>query len=266
NAQYQTTSGGFQLGNPQSGFELFGAQTGFRNQGGVEYAVGLVNGSNRMYDDNSQKDFYASAGYKFGGYGVSGSREELTELKATDNYIDNSVSIGGFGYIGRSRSPLMGEVRFNRWGLRADISIQKLNVYGAYVHGADAMMSRRSRQKSNGYFIEGDYVILPWIIALVRYDQVLLGQPMVQMGGGSGMLMPSEVALFSASAGPTPVYHTMAGDILPNKRLVPALVFAIRANITLTLEGIFPTGQMDPSMLGNLEMQKRGRIGLKFYF
>jgi hypothetical protein len=254
--QLQTTSGGFQFGSPQSGFELFGAQTGFFNRGGFEYSVGLVNGSNSMYDNNSQKDFYASAGYKFGGYGLTGSKEELTELKATDNYIDNSASFGGFGYIGRSQSPFVGEVRFNRWGLRGDISIQKLNLYGAYIHGSDVMTRRHTRQNSNSWFLEADYVILPWVIALVRYDQVLLAEPVALMDGGHAML----------TAEPTPVYHIMAGDVLPGKRLVPALVLAIRANITLNVEGVFPTGRRDPALRGSPEMQRRGRIGLKFFF
>lgn len=270
-AQYQTTSGGFQLSNPQSGFELFGATTGFHNSGGFEYSVGLVNGSNRMYDNNSSKDFYASAGYKFGGYGLSGSKEELTELKATDNYIDNSVAVAGFGYIGRSDSPFVGEIRFNRWGLRADVFLQKLNLYGAFIHGQDAMIRMAARQKSNSYFVEADYVILPWIVALVRYDQLVMGRATAVSQAGPGqMAMPLEAALYrmsaSAAGDPAPVYHTMAGDILPSKRLVPGVVFAIRANITLNLEGVIPTGSVDPAMQSNPEMQKHARVGLKFYF
>ncbi len=255
--QYQTTSGGFQLTNPQSGFELYGARTGFHQRGGFDYSVGVVNGSNRMYDNNSQKDVYASAGYKFGGYGVSGSKEELLELKSTDTYIDNSISLGAFTYIGRSTSPFVGETRFNRWGLRADLSLQKLNLYGAYIHGSDALWRTASRQKTNSCFVEADYVILPWIIGLIRYDQVLMGRPTGSMAG---------MQMLSASAEPPVVYHTMAGDILPAKRWVPGLVFAIRANITLNLEGVVPVGRIDPTMLGSTELQKRAKIGLKFYF
>ncbi len=268
-AQFQTSSGGFQWTNPQSGVELFGAQTGFWNKGGFEYAVGLVNGSSRMYDNNSQKDFYAGAGYKFGGYGLSGSREELTELKMTDNFVDNSVMLGGFGYIGRSLSPFVGEVRFNRWGVRADVSIQRLNLYGAYIHGSDWFQTSATRQNSNAYFVEADYVILPWIVALLRYDQVLQGRPVATGGAGHGgmqMATPAEAAVYRAAADPLPVYHTMSGDMLPAKRWVPAVVFAIRANITLTAEGVAPVGRVDPSLAGSMETQKRAQVGLKFYF
>ncbi len=177
--QYQTTSGGFQLTNPQSGFELYGARTGFHQRGGFDYSVGVVNGSNRMYDNNSQKDVYASAGYKFGGYGVSGSKEELLELKSTDTYIDNSISLGAFTYIGRSTSPFVGETRFNRWGLRADLSVQKLNLYGAYIHGTDALWRTASRQKTNSCFVEADYVILPPFQLAVRYENLRPGDSSV---------------------------------------------------------------------------------------
>ena len=264
-SQFQTSSGGFQLDNPQSGFELLGAQTGFWNKGGFEYSVGLVNGSNRMYDNNSQKDFYASAGYKFGGYGLTGSREELQELKASDNYIDNSFTFGGFGYIGRTDSPFVGEIRFNRWGVRADLSIQKLNVYGAFVHGAEDLMRSRTRQQLNSYFMEGDYVVLPWVIALVRYDQAILSAPGGIVPGGSGGGGGGGAHGFVEDPAPI-IKHTAVGDVLPQKRIVPSLVFAIRANITLNVEGIFPTGRIDPALKNNLEMQRRGRMGLKFYF
>ena len=262
-AQYQTISGGFQASNPQSGVELFGAQTGPWNRGGFEYAIGLVNGSGRMYDNNSQKDFYASAGYKFGGYGLSGSREELTELKMTDNFVDNSLTLGGFGYIGRTLSPFVGEVRFNRWGLRADLSIQRLNLYGAYLHGSDTFHSSATRQNTNSCFVEADYVILPWVIAVFRYDQVLLGRQSPLAGGGPGGV---QMASYAARAEPLPVFHTMSGDMLPAKRWVPAMVFAIRANVILQFEGVVPAGQVDPTMAGSMELQKRGQVALRFYF
>jgi hypothetical protein len=261
--QWQTSSQGFQFDNPQSGFELFGAQTGFWDKGGFEYSVGLVNGSNRMYDNNSQKDFYASASYKLGGYGLTGSREELTELKQTENYIDNSFAFGGYGYVGRTTSPIAGEVRFNRWGVKGDLYFQKLNVYATYLHGIDKFLNSGNRQAMNAFFIQGDYVLLPWVMLYYRYEQVLLGGAGAPGGGGGGGGGTGGHA--TEDLGPV-VKHTPAGDILPFKRWVPGIIFSIRANVTLAGEGIVPTGPIDPALKSSLEMQRRARFALKFYF
>ncbi len=111
----------------QRGIELWGGVQGANDSGGLMWAFGVVNGgfggaaealeSDPTIEDmltdieiaggsgpgrldvNSGKDVYFRASYKIGGMGVFGS-EESESLSQSDNWRDNSLTVGGYYYRG----------------------------------------------------------------------------------------------------------------------------------------------------------------------
>ncbi len=110
----------------QLGIELWGSINGPGGKGGLEYAVGIVNGHwgegeghfggtgdvgtilENMEDlgggigneVNNGKDYYATVSYKIGGMGVLGEEGVDDSLVAKENWQDNSVRIKGYWYHG----------------------------------------------------------------------------------------------------------------------------------------------------------------------
>ena len=178
-SDFRALSGGFRFRNRQQGLELWGAKNG-PGGGGLTYSLGVVNGSGSSNDDNSQKDFYGSASYKFGGFGVTGPVGTMDTMEGVENYQDvaNSVEVGVFGYVGRTGANPATEVRFNRVGFKVNASINRLNLFGAYVRGRDldlinSVTGLERSINSNAWFLQGDVVMLPWIMGYVRYDQAI---------------------------------------------------------------------------------------------
>ncbi len=234
-SDFRAVPGGFRFRQRQQGFELWGAKNG-PGGGGLQYSLGLVNGNGSSNDNNSQKDLYGSASYKFRGFGVTGPAKALDTLKATENYIDNSVEVGVFTYVGRTGATPAEEVRFNRVGFKVNASFSRLNLFGAYVHGNDLVLQDpetglQRRVHTNAWFLEGDVVSpWPWIVGTVRYDQAV--------GDGS---------------------------FLHLKRVVPGVSMMIRANVILSAEA--PVYLGDSNSLLNGDAKHNGAaFRLAFFF
>ncbi len=107
----------------QRGIEFWGSKNGPGGKGGLEWAVGVVNGhsgeglphfngvgdvamiaSNIDKDIgdeiNNGKDWYATVSYKIGGMGVLGEESVDDSLVAKENWQDDSVRIKGYYYRG----------------------------------------------------------------------------------------------------------------------------------------------------------------------
>ena len=157
----------FGMSPNQRGIEFFGAKDGPNGKGGLEWAVGVVNGDigpvaeqllkrgavtedtpqwkvltkeHDTLDYNSQKDWYARLSWKFGGAGVLGHEDETEELKLTKNWQDNSIKIGVTLYRGIAGSfglnPVIGPFLANSIGRAGGPPIQLDNVHFLRV-GAD---------------------------------------------------------------------------------------------------------------------------------
>ena len=230
-SDFRAVPGAFRFRARQQGIELWGAKSGPRG-GGFEYGLGVVNGSGDANDNNSQKDFYASASYKFGGMGVLGPTTTLTALPSTEGYIDNSFSVGAFGYVGRTGAVPLTEIRHNRVGVKFDAWIDRLNVFGAYVHGRDRVLANPALQSvnSNAYFVEANVMALPWVMGILRYDQAI---------------------------GP----H----DFLRVKRVVPGVALMLRANIILSGEAQLFPGE-GKNLYNGGDADSGGAVRLAFLF
>ncbi len=232
-SEFQPVSGTARFRDRQMGLELYGARTGPDNRGGVEWGIGVLNGTGTLGDNNSQKDIEWTVSYKLFGYGVTGPiREEPEELRATDNFIDNSFKMGVFGYVGRQPVGTT-EDRYNRVGVKFDAFLHRLNLYGAYMRGRDTVIATSARTNSSAWFLEADYMLTPWIMPLVRFEKT----DVTALGG-------------------TPQ---------PSRRLIiPAVNFAVRANVRVLAEGRFFLRDMD--FPATRKPANEGRVRLDFLF
>ena len=211
--------GAFSLGTTQMGIELWGAKTGMGGRGGLEYAVGLVNGNGRgdvtatgTNDNNSAKDVYWRASYKFGGLSVMGDPESAPAV--TNNWQDDSIRVGVFGYHGKSPFSFTVEPvthddddddhdmrfvaafaeeddhdgmdmdmpmsfdadeNFRRIGADLDIWWGNLNLFGAYMWGKTEMAPMLVHDAEVDYkslLAQADYMFYPWLVGSVRYEKV----------------------------------------------------------------------------------------------
>ncbi len=110
----------------QKGIEIWGSINGPKGKGGLEWAVGVVNGqpggalgafngaagasgtirdnvdgqNDGRFDVNNGKDWYATVSYKIGGMGVLGEGSVDNSLVAKENWQDDQVTIKGYYYQG----------------------------------------------------------------------------------------------------------------------------------------------------------------------
>ena len=151
----------------QIGLEVWGAANGAGNRGGLTYRAGVVNGQG-ISDLNPQKDVYGKLTYKIGGLGEIGGTEGA-ESEASEFYVDNSITLGGFFYKGLASREGAADEDFMVFGGDVDF------WYGRFIANA-AVMSMNSdipnlaERKSLVYYAQGNYVLYPWLIGLLRYE------------------------------------------------------------------------------------------------
>jgi len=177
---YRVTSA-FRVRDAQSGVELAGVP-----HRRFEYVLGLVNGQGvSVNDPDNDKDVYARAGFKFGGMGLDGSGgPEGEELVIANNYVDNSVMLGFYGYWGVATQTDSNRVafrnEFRRFGVDARVNFGRNYLLAGVVRGRDDNPSNTSARDvdSTAWFVEMDRVFKPWIIGVVRYERLEIdGKP-----------------------------------------------------------------------------------------
>lgn len=160
------------------------------------YAVGISQGNADSIENNTDKDVYARVSYKFWGMAPDGSGLDLEEsLTQTDNWQDNSVTVGIFGYFG-TNSPddaaVAGlnryDIEFMRVGFDARLNYKNLDILMGFQGGEDDNAGNDGADVGvNLVFIETDYVIYPWLIGVVRYEDLNYRGP------NSGQLRADEI-------------------------------------------------------------------------
>ncbi|MFQ5791997.1 MAG: hypothetical protein ACE5JI_16105 [Acidobacteriota bacterium] len=209
---YRVVSGGFRLRDPQSGIEVAGVP-----HRSFEYVFGVVNGQKKtIKDPNNEKDVYFRVGLKLGGMGLDGSgADEGDELPIADNYVDDSVMLGFYGYRGFStlaKDNVSFENDFRRIGVDARVNFGRNYVLAGLVRGRDdnPWNDGKVDVDSTVWFVEADRVFKPWIIGLVRYERLEIDHK---------------------------------DDVT---RIVPNLTLLLRANIRASVEAVFqPSLDMD---------------------
>jgi hypothetical protein len=221
------------LRDHDAGIELWGAATGPDNRGGIEYAAGVTQGTGGRPENNNFKDYYWAASYKVGGLGVVGSRAEtVQDPNSAEGYTETSLGFGTFMYIGKGQPALAGvsEDRVRREGIKVDLWLKKLNVFGAVVRGEDQLRGANPREvDTSALFAEADYAILPWVMPVFRFEKTNFSD-----GRRNTVL------------------------------LVPAVSVLVRANVRVLAEGRFYNRISEDSSLRT--GQNQGLVRLEFLF
>ena len=165
----QNQSGSWQLTDGAGGgVELWGAVNGPGGKGGFTYNVGVGNGQSdeNNFDLNKKKDYYGRVTYKIGGLGeIGGTAGQASEQSAF--YLDNSLRFGGFVYSGTAISDSAND-KFSVIGGDIDWWFKRLNMTAVVMQMKSNYLD--TKRTSVAYFIEGNYVIYPWLIARARYE------------------------------------------------------------------------------------------------
>jgi hypothetical protein len=172
--EYRTLSDGFSFRDRDSGVELWGAATGPDNRGGLEYGVGILQGTAGKSENNNFKDQYWSVLYKFGGFGTVGSRDDRETLTLNNNYSEWSFAAGTFGYRGKGQTSAsdVTENQFERVGMKFDAYLDDLNLFGAIVSGRDHLEGIAPRRiDTSAFFVQADYMLLPWVMPTLRFEK-----------------------------------------------------------------------------------------------
>jgi len=161
------TRNGWRFRDEQVGLEFWGAGNGVGERGGFTYRFGAVNGQG-ISDINSDKDFYGKVTYKIGGLGEIGGTEGA-ESQSSQFYLDNSFTLGGFFYKGVASQSGSPDEDFSVFGGDVDFWYDRF-VANAALMFMNSDIPNTDKRKSLVYYAQGNYVIYPWLIGLVRYE------------------------------------------------------------------------------------------------
>jgi hypothetical protein len=162
-------------------------------------------------------------------------------LKDAENWKDNSIRLGIFGYYGENPSMVNSEIeKFSRIGFDVDCWYGNLNLFGGAWFGKNNGPFTLEEQiypaefKSYTFFVQADYVIYPWLIGSLRWEKFQADRLSVWRQQGfeqvHGFLVEDDIT-----------------------RFVPHISLLFRANVKLVLEAaLFPSG----------EWKKNSRFGL----
>lgn len=170
--------GGIALPHTVDGMEAYGV-LGHR----FLYSAGFANGisGQETADGNAQKDIYGKVAYKIGGLPFDGEGYVASDK----NWSELSLQLGTFVYQGFGRNiffpsdeegNLLEDRNFTRFGLDANLYLNDLNMVVGYTHGRDEIAEYVDSAPDvntytyNTWFLEGDYVLLPWLHPGVRYE------------------------------------------------------------------------------------------------
>jgi len=204
-----------------------------------------------FFSDSNYKNIYARFSYRFNLEKDLASRHEVQAAGATGPRDHTYLNLGTFYFKGRSvqrfsgldgaanATVLTAREPFYRFGGDFSFNYRTFNLYGLYMYGHDddlllnptftGFLSGRAA-KFNGGFLQADYLVLPWVMAIMRYDRVqstadFLNQIGAQVGG-------SNPGNFFSPAGAT------------RNRVTPGVQFLIHANIKASFEYQFRPKQV----------------------
>lgn len=200
---------GWMLHEERPGFELWGAANGPGGKGGWKYVAGVVDGQGG--DVGRGEDVFARATYKIGGLGeIGGTEGQGSETSAF--YRDNNATVGGYVYSGRVGADLYADREdITVWGGTVDAWYGRFILDGS-VLGMESTIREQPNRSSLAWYLQGQYVIYPWLIGLARYESTHLDR-----ADGSD----------------------------PETTLIPSLVAMLRANVKITLGYRRPLNEYD---------------------
>ncbi len=210
----------------------------------VPSPTGGSSGGVGFFSDSNYKDIYARFAYRFNLEKDAASRHEIQAAGTSGPRDHTYLNLGTFYYKGRSvqrssgflsngTTPAVITARepFYRVGGDFSFNYRTFNLFGLYMYGHDDDLVLNSAfegfisgpaAKFNGGFLQADYLVLPWVMAIMRYDRVQSSADFLNQIG-SQVPSPNPGNFFS------PVGAT-------RNRVTPGIQFLVHANIKASFE------------------------------
>ena len=241
-------SGGHQYGGYHYSIAFIDQNTSGLNQ--ASNSSDFVPSPAGFASDSNFKDIYARASYRFNLERDPASRNAVQAAGATGPRDHTYINLGSYYLYGRSVQRFSGEtllgdpavltVRepFYRAGGDFSVNYRALNVYGLFMYGHDVnqlpidatgtlvplpldpatptvtgFLHGRPASFTGG-FVQADYLIHPWLMAIMRWDAVNSGEDKLNSLAGEAPL----------------TFHTT------RNRITPGIQFLIHANIKASFE------------------------------
>jgi hypothetical protein len=232
-----------------------GLDQGSNTSSFVPSATGSANGGIGFASDSNFKDLYGRLAYRFNLEHDPASRHAVQAAGPTGPRDHTYFNIGTYGLYGRSVQRFSGLLRdgvtptvltarepFYRVGGDFTFNYRAFQIYGLYMYGRDhnllpidgtetliplplTSMSalpvgfiRGKPETFGGGFIQADYLVLPWILAIMRYDAVNSRADMI-----NGLEFATNTSFFA------PLHTT-------RNRFTPGIQFLIHSNIKASFE------------------------------
>jgi hypothetical protein len=233
---------GFAMSSAAQGIEFSGGHT----YGGYHYSLAVVNqntsgtvaeglnvgpGGDAFSSDSNFKDLYGRVSYRFNLERDAASRKGVQASGASGPRDHTYLDMGAFGFYGRSVQRLTaGDIVFTarepfyRLGGNFSFNYRNLNLFGVYMYGhdrnqvfLDALTQFTSGPSVHfgGGFLEADYLARPWMMAILRWDNVNSASDRLNGEDAGGFFSP---------------FHST------RQRITPGVQFLIHANIKAAFE------------------------------
>jgi hypothetical protein len=233
---------GFAMSSGAQGVEFSGGHS-YR---GYHYSLAIVNqntsgttaaganvgpGGDAFFSDSNFKDLYSRFSYRFNLERDTASRNEVQAAGATGPHDHTYLDVGGFGFYGRSVQRISDGTNvftarepFYRVGANASFNYRNFNLFGVYMYGRD--QNQIPTELSDGFtagpsvhfgggFLEADYLALPWMMTILRWDNVNSASDRLNGVDGAGFFSP-----FRST----------------RQRITPGVQFLIHSNIKAAFE------------------------------
>jgi len=220
----------------------------------VPSATGSANGGVGFASDSTMKNIYARASYRFNLERDPTSRHAIQAAGPTGPHDHTYLNLGTFYLYGNSLQRLAGATvgavttilnnhePYYRVGGDFSFNYRTFNVYGLYMYAHDlnnlpvdatgaliplplgsssptpAGFVRGFPATFSGGFVEANYLVLPWIMTIMRWDQVNCSADRI-----NGLAFATNTPYFAP-------YDTS------RDRFTPGVQFLIRANIKASFE------------------------------
>jgi len=232
----------FAFSSPAQGVEISGGH----NYGGYHYSLAFLNQSTNpngppgagpnvspevgTFSDSNFKDLYARFQYRFNLEKDAASRNDIQAAGPTGPRDHTYLQLGTYYFYGRSVqrfTPTGGtdvftaREPFYRTGGDFSFNYRTFNLFGLWMYGHDRSqvinidgtgLIGAPSAHFNGGFLEADYMALPWLMTIMRYDRV---QSTADFLLGSNYFSPASAT---------------------RNRVTPGVQFLIHANIKASFE------------------------------
>jgi len=255
--QQEGVNNAFALSNAAQGVEFSG---GHYNHG-YHYSLAVVNqntggtpgaGNNvppvvTYVSDSNFKDLYGRFSYRFNLERDPASRNDVQAAGSTGPRDHTYISLGTLYFYGRSVQRFQGQDAagtqvaltarepFYRVGGDFSFNYRTFNLFGQVLYGRDhnllpviptgltlpTAFITRSPAHFSGGFVEADYLALPWLMGIMRWDTV---RSTADLLNGIGATPDSDPGAFVS-----PFHST-------RNRFTPGVQFLIHANIKASFE------------------------------